>query len=302
MAELEQQLADVKCLLPADSAPTVFELEDELAEVKELFAQKLGDFVSNWSIARGAVPSMAELEQQLRDVKCLLPADSAPSVFDLEDELAAMKALFEAKFGDVVKDWSVTRGAVPCVLDLEQQLADVKCLLPADSAPTVYELEDELAEVKELFDGKFGDVVDDWLVQRGAAPSVSALELQLREVQMLLPEFTCPQMDDLEDDLASVKQLFASQFGDIVDDWAVTRGAAPTMESLEQQLLELKLLHEPTLGAAAIEKSSGVMWAVSRGVTPDIPTIDSLDAELQAVKAIFLAKFGSAAESEESED
>jgi hypothetical protein len=280
----------------------VFDLEDELAEVKELFGKKLGDSVNNWSVARGAVPSMAKIEQQLADVKCLLPADSAPTVFELEDELAEVKELFAQKLGDFVSNWSIARGAVPSMAELEQQLADVKCLLPVDTAPTVCDLEDELAEVKELFDGKFGDVVDDWLVLRGAAPSVSALELQLREVQMLLPEFTCPQMDDLEDDLASVKQLFASQFGDIVDDWAVTRGAAPTMESLEQQLLELKLLHEPTLGAAAIEKSSGVMWAVSRGVTPDIPTIDSLDAELQAVKAIFLAKFGSAAESEESED
>jgi hypothetical protein len=247
---------------------------------------------------------MADLEQQLADVKQIADAkflQAAPSADDLESQLTEVKQLFNAKFQECKTQgaWSVTRGKAPTLECLEVMLAEVKGLLVPQGAPTLEDLEEELGAVKELFAKTCGDFVDGWSVVRGAAPSVTDLELHLHEVKMLMPEFHCPQLDDLEEDLASVKQLFTSELGDFVDNWTVTRGAAPALESLEQGLLEVKLLHESMLGAADIEQSSGITWAVSHGVTRDIPTIDSLGMELHAVKSIFLTKFGITAESED---
>jgi hypothetical protein len=293
---LEAMFAAVKLLVPQGS-PTMEDLEDELGSVKELFAMKCVDCMDSWSVCRGEAPTLDSLEAMLIEAKVLLP-QGPPTVEDLEEELGAVKELLTKKHEDFVGGWSVARGEAPTLDSLEATLAEVKVLAPQGS-PSMDDLEEDLEALKELFATKCGDFVDGWSVVRGVAPSMAELESYLCDVKMLMPEFHCPEPDDLQEDLAFVKLLFSSKFGDYVDDWTVTRGVAPTLESLEQDLLDVKLLHESKLGAADIERASGITWAVSRGGICDIPTIDSLEMDLQAVKSSFDAKFGVIAESED---
>merc|ERR1711937_17820 len=125
---------------------------------------------------------------------------------------------------------------------LEAMFAEVKALVPA-GAPSVDDLEEELDVVKALFKQTYGDVADSWCIARGEAPSMECLEDMLSEVKALVPA-GAPTVDDLEDELDGVQTLFKETFGDVVDSWAITRGDAPTMANLEQQMEEVKAMFE----------------------------------------------------------
>merc|ERR1712224_280066 len=90
-----------------------------------------------WVVTRGSPPSMSQLEDQLADVKSLFKAKYGEDVDDEEDEEEDEE---ETKY--VEKDglkWVVTRG----------------------SPPSMSKLEDSLAEVKSLYKAKYGEDLDD---------------------------------------------------------------------------------------------------------------------------------------------
>merc|ERR1712134_81771 len=123
------------------------------------------------------------------------------------------------------------------------------------------QLEDQLAEVKSLYKTKFGEDVDDeedeeeeqaenhaiqcvekdgvtWEVTRGRPPTMSQLEDQLAEVKSLYKMKFGEDVDDEEDEQANEHEAKYVEKDGI--SWVVTRGIAPTMSQLEDQLAEVK--------------------------------------------------------------
>merc|ERR1711976_799645 len=102
---------------------------------------------------------------------------------------------------------------------------------------------------------------------RGEAPTLECLEAKLADVKLLVPP-GAPTLDDLEDELGELNQLFSSKFQDTQGMWSVVRGEAPTLECLEAKLSDVKGLLP--LGA---------------------PTMDDLEDELNEIKQLFSSKF-----------
>merc|ERR1712193_509833 len=95
----------------------------------------------------------------------------------------------------------------------------------------------------------------------------------LADVKALVPA-GAPTADDLEEELAAVKSLFKETFGDVADSWSISRGQAPSMESLEGMLAEVKGL-----------------------VPAGAPTADDLEEELAEIKMLFKQTFGDVSDS-----
>merc|ERR1719265_512297 len=164
-------------------------------------------------------------------------------------------------------NWTVTRGRAPTMSQLEDGLQQVKSLYKAkfggdvDRTPTMPQLEDQLQQVKSLYTAKFGEDVDD---------------------------------DDEEDeDVDETKYVEKDGIN-----WTVTRGRAPTMSQLEDQLQQIKSLYKAKFGedvdddddededmdeTTYVEKD-GLNWTVTRGRAP---TMSQLEDGLQQVKSLY---------------
>merc|ERR1719217_1982373 len=133
MSQLEDQLAKVKSLYKAKYGDDVDDEEEDEQETK--YVKKDG---INWVVTRGCPQRMSQLEDQLAEVKSLYKAKYGDDVDDEE----AVEEEVEQETKYVEKDginWVVTRG----------------------SPPKMSQLEDQLAEVKSLYKAKYGEDVDD---------------------------------------------------------------------------------------------------------------------------------------------
>merc|ERR1719326_922612 len=95
----------------------------------------------SWVVTRGRPPTMSQLEDQLAEVKSLYKTKYGEDVDDEEDEQAD-----EHETRYVEKDgisWVVTRGSPPTMPQLEDQLAEVKSLYTAKYGEDVDDEEDE---------------------------------------------------------------------------------------------------------------------------------------------------------------
>merc|ERR1711869_51907 len=121
--------AEVKSLYKAKYGEDVDdeeEAEEEDVEQETKYVEKDG---IKWVVTRGSPPSMSRLEDQLADVKCLYKAKYGEDVDDEEEEEEDEE---ETKY--VEKDglkWVVTRGSPPSMSKLEEQLVEVKSLYKA---------------------------------------------------------------------------------------------------------------------------------------------------------------------------
>merc|ERR1712224_1070167 len=112
--------------------------EEEEDEEETKYVEKDG---LKWVVTRGSPPSMSQLEDQLAEVKSLYKAKYGEDVDeeeeeDVEEEEDEQETKYVEKNG--IK-WVVTRG----------------------SPPSMSGLEDQLAEVKSLYKAKYGEDVDD---------------------------------------------------------------------------------------------------------------------------------------------
>merc|ERR1712217_703819 len=112
----------------------ISQLEASLSDVKALYEAKFGEDVDSeekeedgvtWAVTRGVPPSILQLEASLSDVKALYEAKFGNDVHteDGEDDE-----------GSVEKDgvmWTVKRGAPPSISQLEKSLFAVKALYEA---------------------------------------------------------------------------------------------------------------------------------------------------------------------------
>merc|ERR1719265_2531902 len=134
-----------------------------------------------WVVTRGTPPTMSQLEEQLAEVKSLYKAKYGEDVDDEEEEEEDDQ---EAKC--VEKDgikWVVTRGSPPTLSQLEGRLAEVKSLYKAKYGGDVDEEEEEDEDDQEAkYVEKDGLK---WIVTRGSPPTVSQLEGRLAEVKSL---------------------------------------------------------------------------------------------------------------------
>merc|ERR1719191_103962 len=112
----------------------------------------------------------------------------------LEDQLAEVKSLFKAKYGEDVDDEEEDEDEA----EEEHDEHDTTCVekdglkwvVTRGSPPSMSKLEDRLAEVKSLYKAKYDEDVDDeeeeetkyvekdglkWVVTRGSPPSMSKL-------------------------------------------------------------------------------------------------------------------------------
>jgi len=286
--------------------PTISQLEDHLSDVKALYRAKFGEDVDSedreddkdtvekdgvvWTIARGAPPTISQLEDCLSDVKALYRAKFGVDADSKDDEDGE---------GTVEKDgvvWTIARGAPPTISQLEDCLADVKALYRAKFG--------EDADSEDGEDDK--DTVESdgvvWTVARGAPPTI----LQL------------------EDSLWDVKAMYRAKFGEDADSedredtegnaekdgvmWTVVRGTPPTMSQLEEYISDIKDLYKARFGedvdsedtednAGKVEKD-GIMWTVSRDAPP---SISQLEDRLVDVKTLYEAKYGKSFDVEEEE-
>merc|ERR1712100_937148 len=81
-----------------------------------------------WVVTRGSPPTMSQLEDQLADVKSLYKAKFGEDVDEEEEEENEEETKYVEKDG---LKWVVTRGSPPTMSQLEYQLADVKSLYKA---------------------------------------------------------------------------------------------------------------------------------------------------------------------------
>merc|ERR1719217_201570 len=121
MSQLEAQLAEVKTLYEAKYGEYV----DDEDEEDFNYVEKDG---MNWAVTRGKPPNMSKLESHLTEVKSLYKAKFGEDVDDEEEEEEEEETKYVEKDG---MKWVVTRGKPPTISQLEAQLAEVKTLYKA---------------------------------------------------------------------------------------------------------------------------------------------------------------------------
>jgi hypothetical protein len=161
------------------------EVDEEEDEQETKYVEKDG---INWVVTRGSPPTMSKLEDQLADVKALFKAKFGEDVDDEDEEDEDEQETVEK---DGIK-WVVTRGSPPTMSQLEDRLGDVKALYKAKFGEDVDDEDEEDEDEQETVEK---DGIN-WVVTRGSPPSMS----------------------QLEDKLAEVKALYAKKFGESVDD------------------------------------------------------------------------------------
>merc|ERR1719491_1579315 len=80
--------------------------------------------------------------------------------------------------------------------------------------------------------------------------------------------------------------------------WKVTRGAPPSLASLEDKLGDVKAFYQAKIGLEVIE-TEGIQWIVTRGAPPSLA---SLEDKLDEVKALYKAKFGCDVDTESDDE
>merc|ERR1719265_926979 len=157
-----------------------------------------------------------------------------------------MKGVDEDEAKYVEKDgikWVVTRGTPPTMSQLEEQLAEVKSLYKAKYGEDVDDEEEEEEDDQEAKcvekDGM------KWVVTRGSPPTVSQLEGRLAEVKSLYKAKYGEDDDEEEQDEDDQEAKYMEKDG---IKWVVTRGMPPTMSQLEDRLAEVKSLYKAKYG------------------------------------------------------
>merc|ERR1711937_32753 len=134
------------------------QLEDQLAEVKSLYKAKYGEDVDE---------EESEEEDDERDTTCVekgglewvVTRGSPPSMLKLEDQLAEVKSLFKAKYGEDVDDEEEEEDDAEETKYVEKD--GLKWVVTRGSPPSMSQLEDQLAQVKSLYKAKYGEDVDE---------------------------------------------------------------------------------------------------------------------------------------------
>merc|ERR1719243_259829 len=140
---------------------------------------------------------MSELEDKLAEVKSLYKTKYGEDVDDEEDEEEEQLDEHEIKY--VEKDgvtWAVTRGRPPTMSELEDKLAEVKSLYKTKYGEDMDDEEDEQANEHETKYVEKDGI--SWVVTRGRPPTMSQLEDQLAEVKSLYKTNYGEDMDDEE--------------------------------------------------------------------------------------------------------
>merc|ERR1719420_1016404 len=195
-----------------------------------------------WVVIRGSPPTMSQLEDRLAEAKSLYKAKYGE---DLDDEEEEDEDDQDAKY--VEKDgmkWVVIRGSPPTMSQLEDQLAAVKSLYKAKYGE---DLDDEEEEDEDDQDAKY--VEKDgmkWIVTRGSPPTMSQLEDRLAEAKFLYKAKYGEDVDDEEEEEEDEQETkYVEKDG---MKWVVTRGIPPTVSQLEDQLAEVKSLYKAKFG------------------------------------------------------
>merc|ERR1719171_352624 len=152
-----------------------------------------------------ALPEMAECFYAPDDENPLeLNFMTFPTLMTEDDE---DEQTDEHKTNYVEKDgisWVVTRGRPPTMAQLEDQLAEVKSLYKTKFGEDFDEEEDEEDEQADEDDTNYVEKDGiSWVVTRGRPPTMSQLEDQLAEVKSLYKTKYGEDMDDEEDEQAN---------------------------------------------------------------------------------------------------
>merc|ERR1711937_953499 len=162
------------------------QLEDQLAEVKSLYKAKYGEDVDE---------EESEEEDDERDTTCVekdglkwvVTRGSPPSMSQLEDQLAQVKSLYKAKYGEDVDEEEADEEEEEEEYEEEIKYVEkdgLKWVVTRRSPPSMSQLEDRLAEVKSLYKAKYDEDVDDEEEEDETkyVDGFSQLEDKLREV------------------------------------------------------------------------------------------------------------------------
>eukprot|EP00929_Paragymnodinium_shiwhaense_P116648 TRINITY_DN8638_c0_g1_i1.p1 TRINITY_DN8638_c0_g1~~TRINITY_DN8638_c0_g1_i1.p1 ORF type:complete len:1154 (+),score=356.09 TRINITY_DN8638_c0_g1_i1:94-3555(+) len=280
-------------------APTMERLEQRLAEVKNTYQEKTGEIVdgsedtcvdadgTSWNAWRGKAPSMDNLQKKLQDVKALFQEKVGEDFSDDEDELERYPQPDHTCVDADGALWHAWRGRAPTMESLEKKLEQVKDLYEEKTGNDV----DAPDEVRVDTDGTT------WNVWRGSTPSMEQLQRKLVELKALYAWKVGEEISDDDgcDDLERHPQpdeIHVDADGMV---WHAWRGRAPTMESLERKLAEVKNIYQETTGEIVDGSeemrvdSDGTTWKVYRGKAP---SMDSLEKKLQELKALYQEKVG----------
>merc|ERR1719487_1155901 len=148
--------------------PTLMTEDDEDEQTDEHKTNYVEKDSISWVVTRGRPPTMAQLEDQLAEVKSLYKTKYGEDEDDEEDEQADEH---ETKY--VEKDgisWVVTRGRPPTMSHLEDQLAEVKSLYTSKYGEDVDDEEDEQADEHETKYVEKDGI--SWVVTRGRPPTM----------------------------------------------------------------------------------------------------------------------------------
>jgi len=266
-----------------------------------------------WVVTRGSPPSMPQLEDQLAEVKSLYKAKYGEDFDDEEEEEEEEEEEDEEETKYVEKDglkWVVTRGSPPSMSDLEEQLAEVKSLYKAKYGEDVdNEEEDEEDEQETKYVEKDGLK---WVVTRGSPPEMSQLEDKLAEVKSLYKAKYGEDVDEESEDEEDEEETKYVEKDGLK--WVVTRGSPPSMSQLEDRLAEVKSLYkskydedvdeeeeeeqeeEKNEEAPEYVEKDGIKWIVARGSPP---TMSQLEDKLKEVKVLYAKKFGESVDDDE---
>merc|ERR1712134_229820 len=129
------------------------------AEVKSLYKAKYGEDVDDEDEEEEEDEEETKYVEQ-DGLKWVVTRGSPPSMSQLEDQLAEVKSLYKAKYGeDVDEEESEEEDDERDTTCVEKD--GLKWVVTRGSPPSMSKLEDQLAEVKSLFKAKYGEDVDD---------------------------------------------------------------------------------------------------------------------------------------------
>merc|ERR1711869_182346 len=129
------------------------------AEVKSLYKAKYGEDVDDEEEAEEEDVEQETKYVEKDGIKWVVTRGSPPSMSRLEDQLAEVKSLYKAKYGEDVDDEEEEEDDAEETKYVEKD--GLKWVVTRGSPPSMSQLEDRLAEVKSLYRAKYGEDVDD---------------------------------------------------------------------------------------------------------------------------------------------
>eukprot|EP00933_Yihiella_yeosuensis_P005205 TRINITY_DN109680_c0_g1_i1.p1 TRINITY_DN109680_c0_g1~~TRINITY_DN109680_c0_g1_i1.p1 ORF type:complete len:710 (-),score=205.04 TRINITY_DN109680_c0_g1_i1:396-2525(-) len=287
-------------------------LENQLAEVKDLYKQKYGEDVDTDDRSRFAYDEAGTLWVQT--IGTGVPTDQR--IEKLENKLAEVKDLYREKFGEHVDEdhkicYAYDKAGTLWIQTVGTGLAKDQ---------RIETLEDKLAEVKDLYKLKYGEDLDSDAESDDVGEDAidEAGTRWVQTVGTIIPKDQRIEM--LERKMAEVKDLYQQKYGQSVDDedervhysydqagtlWVQTVGTGipkdQRIERLESQLAEVKDLYKEKYGEHVDEDQrsrfayddDGTLWVqtIGTGLAED-GRIEKLEDKLAEVKELYYEKYG----------